>query len=143
MDGRTLTSTEVKSKREIRIRLNGPRFNCPGRMTLAKKAREAAAFSFESVYGESGVTAPAWVSGVIGAPANAALIPSVDDVENKRSMDADRWVQTTWGLPGTITDAGDIFAIGSGGVQRNRHTAHGKNMTGIDQTLRFYLKTFD
>src|SRR6266508_3069890 len=90
-----------------------------GRVAGTKKARVAAALGLVGVHREGGGVASAGVHNVVSAAADTAAVPGVHDVEYERRVDADSRVQATRRLPRTVADAGDIFGVGAGRVQRD------------------------
>src|SRR5436190_19013440 len=88
-------------------------------MADAEEPCESAALGFVGIDGESGIAASPGMSHVIGATANAAVVPGIHDVENEWCVDTNRRVQATGRLPRPISDAGHIFAIDAGRVERD------------------------
>ena len=56
---------------------------------------------------------------VIGAAAEGAVVPGVDQIEDERRVDRDRRVQAVRRLPRAVADAGDEFALRAGRMQRD------------------------
>ena len=46
---------------------------------------------------------------IIGASANRAAVPGINNIKSKRCIDADGWMQCGRRLPGAVTDAANIF----------------------------------
>ena len=112
-------------------------------MTEVGKSGNSAAFGFIGVDGEAFEIAATGVDDVIGATADGAGLPGVDDIEHERRMDADGGVETSGGLPGAIADAGDELAVDSGGVEREADAVDGDEVAGIGHAVDEDLEAFD
>ena len=66
------------------------------------------------------MAAPARMRDMIGAAAEAAIVPCIHHVKHQRRMSADGRLQAFGRLPRAITDAGDKFAVRAGGMQAAR-----------------------
>ena len=77
---------------------------------------------------------------VIGAAANRAAVPGVDEIENERRVDADGRMQTFGRLPRAETDAGDELACRSCRMQRDGLAIASYDIARIDQTARLDLE---
>ena len=112
-------------------------------MADLEKASEASTLSFVGIYGQMGVVPPAGVGGVERAAAQGAGIPTVRDVESERGMDANGGVKTFTGMPGTETDACDIFTVEAGRMKWNWIPVAEDEVAGICETANFYLETVE
>ena len=57
------------------------------------EARDASGFGFVGIHREGGVTAATGMGDVIGATADGAAGPGVDDIEHQRCLNADGGMQ--------------------------------------------------
>src|SRR5688572_22962049 len=116
---RTLASygAQIQREREIAVHLLRWRNEPALLVALHEEARPTAAFGLVGVDGEGGVAESARMCDVIGAAAQAALVPGVIEVEGQRRMDADRGLEAVGRLPGAVADAGDAFPVRAGRVQ--------------------------
>ncbi len=112
-------------------------------MAKLEETRNAAAFGFVGVDGESVVTPSAGMGDVIGAAADTAPGPVVDNVEDERRVNADGRMETLGGLPGAIADAGDELAVGAGGMKGEFSAVHGDGVARIDHAADEDLQTLD
>src|SRR5258706_522467 len=80
---------------------------------------------------------------VVSATAKAALGPGVIQVEGKRRMGADRWVQALGRLPRAVTHPGHAFAIDASWVQRDPPAIHGEREAVAGEAAGFDLEPFE
>ena len=85
------------------------------------EAGQAAAFGFLGVDGELLIGASTGMGHIIGAAADGAAGPGIDDVEDQWRVHRDVGMEAGGRLPGAITHPGDEFADGAGG--REGHAA--------------------
>src|SRR5882672_5847041 len=127
----------------VAIRCNCCRAEFSLRCAMNEETRQAAALRLIRIYRISGVTAAAWMSHMINASPEAAMIPRVIEIERQRRVHADGRVQAIGGLPGAIPDAGHAFAVHAGRMQRNAMAVDSYCEPIADQAARLDLKPFE
>ena len=78
-------------------------------MPKGKKARYAATLSLISIDRERLVVATTRMRDVVGAAADRAAIPGIDEVEHQRGVDRNSRMQTRRWLPGAVAHPGNII----------------------------------
>ena len=76
--------------------------------------------------GNRSVVAPTRMRDVIGASAQGAPAPQIDEIEHQRGVHADGGMQRGRQLPGPVTHAGNVFAVHAGGSKRQRPAVAGQ-----------------
>ena len=82
-----------------------------GRVADGEEAREPPALRFVGVDRERLEAAAAGMRDVVGAAAERAPVPGVDEIEHQRRVNGDRRVQAARRLPRAIAHAGDELAV--------------------------------
>ncbi len=142
-DARRARAAEVERQREVRVVLFGGHHHPALCVADHLKAREPAAFRLVGVDRKRLEAAAAWVRDVIGAAAERALVPRVDEVEHERRVDADRRMEAAWRLPRAIADARHELARRAGRLQRNRAAVAGEEMARFGHAGDLDLQPFD
>src|SRR5262245_37922015 len=103
-------------------------------MTDVEEPRQPTAFGFVAVHRERPVASSSRMRDVVDASAKRTVIPRVNEVEDKRRVHRDRWMQTVRGLPRSIPDAGDKLAWPSGRMQRHTPSVARHDMPRVGQS---------
>src|SRR5262245_43446050 len=80
---------------------------------------------------------------MIGAAAQAALIPCVVKIKGKRRVNANRGLEALRRLPRSVSNSGNAFAVRASWMQRHTMTVNGYGKALANQTARFDLEPFE
>src|SRR4051794_39307883 len=80
---------------------------------------------------------------MISAATDGTGVPTIDNVEDERGVNADGGVQTLRRLPGAESNASDVFAMNTRGVKREGASVASDEMTGIDHAAHFNLEAVE
>src|SRR5579859_1547895 len=111
-------------------------------MALREETRQPPALGFIRVDRKGDIIPPAGMRDVISAAAERALVPEVIKVEHQRGVRADGRVEAFRRLPGAVPDTGDIFAVGSRGMQRHAAPIASDGKTAVNQPAGPDLEAF-
>ena len=125
--------TQIERKRELRIALGRRNSHATWRVAKLEESRVTTAFGFKSIYWKCGVIEPTWMRNVISAASYRPRVPSVHNVKGERPVHANGRMQAFRWLPGAEADAGDVFALGAGRVQRYSAPVHALRSRVISQ----------
>ena len=108
-------------------------------MPKREEAGRTSALSLIGIAGKRvGIASPR-MRHMIGAAANRAAVPGINDVEDQGRVHGDRGVETRRWLPGAITHPGDIFVLYAGGMQGHAPPMTGYNVAHVRQATDFDL----
>ena len=113
------------------------------RVAVVPEARDAARLGFVGIYREGVVTAPAGMGDMIGAAADRASAPGVDQVEHQRRIHADRRVQRRRRVPSAVAHTAHKFTHLAGGLHRDHAAIAGEHMAVTDETGGMQLQPLD
>ena len=131
---------QVQSEGVVWIRYVRRLFHGSGRVAKRKKPGQPPAFCFEAIHRPLIIVAPAWMGHMIGASAQASLVPGVVDVKHQRGMDSNGGMKTFWRLPGSKPDPGHKLACCPRGLQWRFDSIAGHPMPSICHALDPNLK---
>jgi len=76
---------------------------------------------------------------MIGATADGAAIPGIDNIESDRRIDADSGMECGRRLPGPVADTANIFLFDARRDQRNAQAVAQQYISGAVEAFEFDL----